>query len=483
VLLWIVPALIMGRSFLSAQENPGNLAIAQVDWGPKAGTLQIRVTAVDEHEAPLENLSKEHFTPVQIDNQKVTVSAVEQVSAEESPLSIVLVLDISKYMGDRPLRIATRAAIEFVNRLGIKDHCSLFLMGTGVTDKVPFTRPKKEVTEKLKAGFDPNDECWLYDTVSYVADQAATRPTSHGAVVALSAGKNTGGGATMEQAIARALAANVPVYGLGFGRNDPGVLRQIAQETGGRYLHAHRLEDLTKHCQTVLEQLRHQYLLTVLASPSEGAHVATVQLTYQDRPISRQKGFILPKPPPPKDESKKNGPRPPGWVVPLGLVALVVGAWGGYAIWRRRGKRPPVQEPTEPVSTGTPKTDSWPPSNTPLAHLRVVKGPQREGEVIPLTERGVVLGRGEKTLSQGTDAVPCRLLGDGAVGRQQAVIELLDPTAGDQTFILRDLGSTNDTLVNGKKITEWTLQPGDEITMGGYRLRFEEVEEVEYAEV
>jgi pSer/pThr/pTyr-binding forkhead associated (FHA) protein len=166
----------------------------------------------------------------------------------------------------------------------------------------------------------------------------------------------------------------------------------------------------------------------------------------------------------------------------LGLAVLAAGVWGairGYEVWRRRDKARRKQAapgPTEPGSTGTPKTDSWPGSDTPLAQLRVVEGPQREGEVIPISERGVVIGRGEGTL-EGTGATPLRLPDDEQhrVGRKHAEI-VLDPTTGDRTFILRDLESTNGTFVNGEKITERVLQPGDEIDIGHrYRLRFEEV--------
>lgn len=38
---------------------------------------------------------------------------------------------------------------------------------------------------------------------------------------------------------------------------------------------------------------------------------------------------------------------------------------------------------------------------------------------------------------------------------------------------LQDLGSSNGTFVNGAKVTETALQPGDEISVGGTRFRFE----------
>jgi pSer/pThr/pTyr-binding forkhead associated (FHA) protein len=41
-----------------------------------------------------------------------------------------------------------------------------------------------------------------------------------------------------------------------------------------------------------------------------------------------------------------------------------------------------------------------------------------------------------------------------------------------QGFILRDLGSMNGTYVNGSRVDQADLKPGDEILIGKYRLTF-----------
>ena len=40
-------------------------------------------------------------------------------------------------------------------------------------------------------------------------------------------------------------------------------------------------------------------------------------------------------------------------------------------------------------------------------------------------------------------------------------------------FRVQDLGSSNGTFLNGAKVTDAPLQPGDEVTVGGTRFRFE----------
>src|SRR5437899_3348486 len=41
----------------------------------------------------------------------------------------------------------------------------------------------------------------------------------------------------------------------------------------------------------------------------------------------------------------------------------------------------------------------------------------------------------------------------------------------DKYLVVRDLSSTNGIRINGKRVTEGKLDPGDELTIGNYRYR------------
>jgi hypothetical protein len=77
-----------------------------------------------------------------------------------------------------------------------------------------------------------------------------------------------------------------------------------------------------------------------------------------------------------------------------------------------------------------------------------------------IERRAVVLGR-----SRDCDVV----LDDRSVSRRHA--ELVRHGDG---FLLRDLDSTNGSAVNGKRIREAAVQPGDDITVGTVALTFEQ---------
>jgi len=57
---------------------------------------------------------------------------------------------------------------------------------------------------------------------------------------------------------------------------------------------------------------------------------------------------------------------------------------------------------------------------------------------------------------------------DRVVSKEHCHIELID-----ERYVLKDLGSLNGTYVNGERVAEHPLQPGDEITIGSTRIVFE----------
>jgi len=83
------------------------------------------------------------------------------------------------------------------------------------------------------------------------------------------------------------------------------------------------------------------------------------------------------------------------------------------------------------------------------------------GGIYQLEAGTVTIGREESN----TVAFPQ----DNTVSRRHARI-----TGDGGQFVIYDEGSSNGTFVNGVKVTEKVLQPGDEIQIGNTRLRFEE---------
>jgi ferredoxin len=93
-----------------------------------------------------------------------------------------------------------------------------------------------------------------------------------------------------------------------------------------------------------------------------------------------------------------------------------------------------------------------------LPRLKVVSGP-RAGSFLQLRYPSTSFGRGA--------ANDYRFADDNMMSRAQAVIE-----CEGSRFLLKDLNSTNGTLVNGNPVTEIELHPGDVIEMGEMQMEF-----------
>ncbi len=89
--------------------------------------------------------------------------------------------------------------------------------------------------------------------------------------------------------------------------------------------------------------------------------------------------------------------------------------------------------------------------------LEILDG-DRAGEVLPVADRPLRIGR-----KPGNDVV----LADEKTSGVHAEIVL----EGDR-HVLRDLGSTNGTFLDGKRVTELVLSPGDVVTVGRLRVKF-----------
>jgi pSer/pThr/pTyr-binding forkhead associated (FHA) protein len=91
----------------------------------------------------------------------------------------------------------------------------------------------------------------------------------------------------------------------------------------------------------------------------------------------------------------------------------------------------------------------------------VTDGPDL-GRSFVLEEGATLVGRGETLLPEDPPDSRRWTLIDKTVSRTHARLDLSDPGAP----ILTHLSQTNDTYVDGRKVYEETLQPGQTVRMG-----------------
>ena len=92
----------------------------------------------------------------------------------------------------------------------------------------------------------------------------------------------------------------------------------------------------------------------------------------------------------------------------------------------------------------------------------------------------IPLDLAEVTLGRALDAHV--RINDQKASRLHACISTeVDPNSGTTVFKVKDLGSTNGTRVNGRRITEAVLNHGDKVLVGNQLFRFELLDEIDRA--
>jgi Protein of unknown function (DUF3662)/FHA domain len=126
----------------------------------------------------------------------------------------------------------------------------------------------------------------------------------------------------------------------------------------------------------------------------------------------------------------------------------------------RQPPMPPVQPmpPMQPANDGSTQLQSMPPPGPPPRHRGPVQVQvEMDGRRRPVDPPGVVIGRGTDADIQ---------VNDPGVSRRHAEIRLMPDGPAGVRVVIVDLGSTNGTLVNGRRTSEAELTEGSRIKIG-----------------
>ena len=221
-------------------------------------------------------------------------------SAARSPIALSLLLDTSASMGGR-LAFAQTAASEFAARLGNEDVVQVIDFDSRVTVTQDFTNDRTAVEAAIRKA-EPGGSTSVYNAV-YIALKAfeklkpiADRPRRH-AIVLLSDGDDTSSLVDFDQVLEQVKHSAVAVYAIGLRSAQDRVLRraradgdfvlkQFAQQSGGRAFFPDRPEDLAGVYAQVADEIGSQYLLGYIPSGRAGRRGWRTLTVRVDRPDS-----------------------------------------------------------------------------------------------------------------------------------------------------------------------------------------------------
>jgi Ca-activated chloride channel homolog len=231
--------------------------------------VRLLTTVKDEKGALVRGLTKEDF--LISDNGAPQEIAVFERQTEQ-PLSVAIMLDISGSTA-KDLKYEVDSLHRFAKALfgsgNPKDVAGLFTFNHDVSRASAFTR-RLDVLEKAMRGLKAEAGTSLYDAVLLGAEQLGGRGEGRRVMIIVTDGGDTTSSTTFHAALERAHRNDVVIYSIlvvpienDAGRNIGGehALEQYASSTGGRVFQPTVGAALDKSFDSILLDLRTQYLL------------------------------------------------------------------------------------------------------------------------------------------------------------------------------------------------------------------------------
>jgi len=229
--------------------------------------VQINVTVTDPLNRFVTGLEKEHF---KLFEEKVEQEIVK-FSAEDAPLSIGLVFDTSGSMGSK-LQKSRQAAAQFFKTANPQDEFFLVEFNDRPQLVVPFTTDTEEMQNQL-AFTQSKGRTALLDGVYLAMSQMKKARNPRKAILIISDGGDNSSRYTESEIKNAVREADVQIYAIGIyepvasrGRTaeemgGPGLLNEIAEQTGGRAFAVENLNELPDVAAKIGIELRNQYVL------------------------------------------------------------------------------------------------------------------------------------------------------------------------------------------------------------------------------
>ncbi len=193
----------------------------------------------------------------------------------QQPIALSLLLDSSASMEDK-LATLQKSATEFVRRLKPADIAQVVDFDSRVEIRQPFTSSKAELEEAIletAAGGSTSLHNAIYISLKELRKVKATaeEDVRRQALVVFSDGEDTSSLVSFEEVLDLAKRSETAIYAVALRNTEPSqskgfreaefVMRQLAQETGGRAFFPARIEDLSGVYAQIADELSSQYTI------------------------------------------------------------------------------------------------------------------------------------------------------------------------------------------------------------------------------
>ncbi len=249
------------------------------------------------------NLTRDDFTVFE-DSQR---QEIKNFARETNlPLTIAMLIDTSQSVAPK-LKFEQEAAIGFFQSiLREKDRAMLVEFDSGVTMLQDFTSDPNKMAKEIKRLRAAGGTA-LYDAIYQTCDEKLIRETGRKAIVILSDGDDESSKLSLHQALEMALRAESTIFaisvskggffGVGSTKEGDNVLKDMAQQTGGKVFFPFKVEELDDAFRQINQELRSQYSVGyVSTNPQRDGSYRKIEIKVPERglKLNYRKGYYAP---------------------------------------------------------------------------------------------------------------------------------------------------------------------------------------------
>ncbi|MGD0498828.1 MAG: VWA domain-containing protein [Bryobacteraceae bacterium] len=247
--------------------KPSGEAGAKVNLRVDSTLVLIPVTVTDPRNRFVTGLSKENFKVF----EDKTEQAITQFSSEDAPISGGVVFDCSGSMGGKLMK-SREAVAQFFRTANPEDEFFLIQFNDGVKVMQPFTRSLAEIQNGLTFT-QSKGRTALLDAVYLALQQMKKATNPRKAVLIISDGGDNNSRYRQTEIKNLVKEADVQIYAMGIYEpgetrsrtpeemDGPGLLTEIADQTGGRQYAVDNVSDLPDIAAKIGTELRNEYIL------------------------------------------------------------------------------------------------------------------------------------------------------------------------------------------------------------------------------
>ena len=244
----------------SAQEHaPGSFRISV-----NAALVVLHATVTDSHGVPLSTLGEQQFE-VYEDGVRQRISLFKN---EDVPVTVGLVVDHSTTMGPKITEVISAARI-FARSSNPDDEMFVVnfheVVSLGLPRTIRFTSNVAELQSAIMTA-PTGGETALYAGIAKALEELRAGHRDKKVLIVISDGGDNASARSLDQVMKLAGESSAVIYTVGlFDENDPdrnpGVLKRLAQATGGEAFLPSRLTEVVAVCERIARDIRHQYTI------------------------------------------------------------------------------------------------------------------------------------------------------------------------------------------------------------------------------